>query len=64
MAIHSVFLKAWRMHGQRSLEGYSPRAAKRVGHEFNNGTATTVIRGRKSLNKNINLLIIYSLDLG
>jgi len=32
MATHSSIL-AWRIHGQRSLEGYSPWGHKRVGHD-------------------------------
>ena len=32
MAIHLCIL-AWEIHGQRSLEGYSPWGRKRVGHD-------------------------------
>ena len=33
MATHSCIL-AWRIHGQRSLEGYRPWGHKRAGHEW------------------------------
>ena len=33
MATHSSIL-AWKSHGQRSLEGYSPRCCERVGHNL------------------------------
>ena len=32
MATHSSIL-AWKIHGQRSLAGYSPRGSQRVGHD-------------------------------
>ena len=33
MATHSSIL-AWELHGQRSLEGYSPQGHKRVRHDL------------------------------
>ena len=33
MATHSSIL-AWKIHGQRSLAGYSPRGSQRVGHDW------------------------------
>ena len=33
MATQSSIL-AWKIHGQRSLAGYSPRGHKRVGHDL------------------------------